>query len=294
MARFSSTWATGGVDREVQGGRRKTPSDAGGWAEVSAERITALRIEDLRGGPAGKEIVKGVTLAVPTGEVHALMGPNGSGKTTLVHLLMGRPGYTVTGGRIFVGDEDVTELPTHERARRGLFVSFQYPTSLPGIKLERVIGAALASSGHDGDRSRPYTLSDGAVEVEDYAVRADLEHLAAELRLDPELLDRGLNTDFSGGEKKRAELLQMLLLAPTAAVLDEIDSGLDIDALKLVAAEVDEAAESGAGVLLITHYKRILEHVEPVAVHVLIDGRIVRSGGPDLAEELEETGYKLS
>lgn len=261
---------------------------------MSADRTVALRIEDLRGGPAGKEIVKGVSLVVPAGEVHALMGPNGSGKTTLVHLLMRKPGYTITGGRIFVGGEDVTELPTHERARKGLFVGFQYPTSLPGIKLERVVGTALASSGYDGDRSRPYTLGDGGLEVDDKVLRADLERLAAELRLDPELLGRGLNTDFSGGEKKRAELLQMLLLAPKAAVLDEIDSGLDIDALKLVAAEVEEAAESGAGVLLITHYKRILEHVEPAAVHVLIDGKIARSGGPELAEELEETGYQLS
>jgi Fe-S cluster assembly ATP-binding protein len=263
---------------------------AGATASIAKNTQTdvALRIEDLRGGPVGREIIKGVTLEVPAGEVHAIMGPNGSGKTTLAHLLMGKPGYRITGGRVYVAGVDITDLPTYRKARQGLFVGFQYPVALPGIRLERVVRAAMAELGATG--STAYRGESGPPDT----LEKDLKRLAAELRLDPDLLERGLNTDYSGGEKKRAEILQMILLEPKAAVLDEIDSGLDIDALRTVAREIDEAAERGVGVLLITHYKRILEHVEPAGVHVLVDGRIVRSGGPELAEELEQTGYKIA
>lgn len=232
--------------------------------------IPALELQSVAGGPRGLEIVTGVTLTVLPGEIHALMGPNGSGKTTLVHLIMGKPGYEVTGGRIRIGTEEITTLPPHVRARKGLFVGFQYPTSLPGIKLARVMAASIG----DGP-----------------ALDARIEEEARRIRLDPSLLSRGLNTDFSGGEKKRAEILQMHLLDPKVAVLDEIDSGLDIDGLKAVASGIERAAERGAGILLITHYQRILEHVRPVRVHVMMEGAIVRSGGAELATELEESGY---
>ncbi|MER3454984.1 MAG: Fe-S cluster assembly ATPase SufC [Acidimicrobiia bacterium] len=230
----------------------------------------ALLLDGIRGGPGGREIVAGVSLEVGPGEIHALMGPNGSGKTTLVHLLMGKPGYELLGGDIYVGGERITGLATYERARKGLFVGFQYPTSLPGIRLARVVGAAKGNGQY---------------------LEELIEKEAKHLRLDTSLLQRGLNTDFSGGEKKRAEILQLQLLEPKAAVLDEIDSGLDIDGLKLVASGIEAAAERGTGILLITHYQRILEHVVPSRVHVMIAGKIVRSGGPELASELEESGY---
>jgi Fe-S cluster assembly ATP-binding protein len=232
----------------------------------------SLKLEDVRGGPAGKEIVKGVTLEVGPGEIHALMGPNGSGKTTLVHLVMGKPGYELVGGHIYLAGESIDSLAPYERARKGLFVGFQYPTSLPGIRLARVLEASL----RDGP-----------------ALSARIDEEARHLRLDPSLLARGLNTDFSGGEKKRAEILQMLLLQPKVAVLDEIDSGLDIDGLRTVAKGIERAASQGTGVLLITHYQRILEHLTPTRVHVLVAGSIVRQGGAELAVELEESGYGL-
>ncbi len=232
----------------------------------------ALFIDGLRGGPGDKEVLAGINLEIRPGEIHALMGPNGSGKTTLAHLLMGKPGYRVSGGEIYVGGVRVTDLPPHERARHGLFVGFQYPTSLPGIRLERVLEAAVG----DGEALRDRILEE-----------------ASRVRLDPSLLSRGLNTDFSGGEKKRAEVLQMQVLRPKAAVLDEIDSGLDIDGVRVVGESIERVASAGTGVLLITHYQRILEYVRPHRVHVLLGGTIARSGGPELASELEETGYRL-
>ncbi len=232
----------------------------------------ALRLEEVRGGPEGLEIVKGVSLEVYPGEIHALMGPNGSGKTTLVHLIMGKPGYELTGGEIYVAGEAVSSLPPHERARKGLFVAFQYPTALPGIRLSRLIEAATG---------------DGA------GIARRIDEEVERVKLDPSLLERGVNTDFSGGEKKRTEIVQMQLLEPKAAVLDEIDSGLDIDGLKTVAAGIQRAAQRGAGILLITHYQRILEHLSPSRVHVLIGGTVARTGGPELALELEERGYKI-
>lgn len=233
---------------------------------------SSLRLDGVSGGPAGLEIVTGVSLEVKPGEIHALMGPNGSGKTTLVHLIMGKSGYELTGGEIRVGGESITGLPPYERARRGLFVGFQYPTSLPGIRLARVVEASRGNGP---------------------ALSGRIEKEALGIKLDPSLLERGLNTDFSGGEKKRAEILQMLLLEPKAAVLDEIDSGLDIDGLKAVAAGIERATRGGTAVLLITHYQRILDYLAPTRVHVLIGGTIARSGGPELAVELEESGYKL-
>lgn len=235
----------------------------------------ALEVRDLHGGPDGHQIVKGVALDIAAGDVVAVMGPNGSGKSTVVNLVMGRPGYEVTSGSIRVGGVDVTRLATHERAVAGLFPGFQYPTELPGITLESVVHAALEA--RSDDRGLRQALVDGAARV----------------RLDESLLARGLNEDFSGGEKKRAEVLQMDLLRPTVAILDEIDSGLDVDALRSVAGEIERMASEGMAVLLITHYQRLLEYVKPRTVHVFVDGKISRSGGPELALELEEAGYLL-
>lgn len=240
--------------------------------EVSV-KIPALRVEGLRGGPLG--VLKGVNLEVNHGEVVAIMGPNGSGKSTLLHTLMGRPGYEVTAGRIWIDGVDITDLTVEERSLAGLFAAFQYPTELPGIPIADLVREALVARGDDG----------GLAEEQ-------VSDLAARIGMDASLLVRGVNDDFSGGEKKRSEVVQMELLRPSIAVLDEIDSGLDVDALAAVSAHIRNIAAAGAGVLLITHYKLLLEHVPPTAVHIFVDGRIERSGGPELAAELEVAGYR--
>lgn len=236
---------------------------------------SGLSVKGLRGGPGGREIVKGVDLTVAPGEVIAVMGPNGSGKSTLVNLIMGRPGYDLTAGEIEVNGQDVTGLAAHERALAGLFLAFQYPTELPGIRLESVARSALDARAASAE------------------VQSKIADSVARIGFDATLLERGLNEDFSGGEKKRAEVLQMDLLRPEVALLDEIDSGLDVDALRSLATEVARMSSEGMGVLLITHYQRLLEHVEPSAVHVFVDGEISRTGGPELALELESAGYLL-
>src|SRR3954471_17277868 len=232
--------------------------------------MSVLSIDGLRVRVAGHEILHGVDLEVGSGEVHALMGPNGSGKSTLSHALMGRPDYEVIGGSITIDGEDVTNLPTWQRAQRGLFLAMQYPVEVPGVPLAAVVGAARG-----GDFSEAVTRE------------------AAALGVPAELLRRGVNTEFSGGEKKRAETVQLAALEPKFALLDEIDSGLDVDALRDVARRVYALAkERQVGVLAITHYARLLAELRPDRVHVFLAGRIVKSGGPELADELEQTGYE--
>jgi Fe-S cluster assembly ATP-binding protein len=230
-----------------------------------------LKIADLHVTVAGHEILRGVDLAVRSGEVHALMGPNGSGKSTLSHALMGRGDYGVTRGSITIDGEELLGLPTWQRAQHGLFLAMQYPVEVPGVPLAAVVGAA-----------RPGEDLSTAVERE-----------AAGLGVRTELLTRGVNDEFSGGEKKRAETVQLAVLRPAFAVLDEIDSGLDVDALRDVARRVASLArDDGVGVLAITHYARLLSELRPDRVHVILGGRIVKSGGPELADELERSGYE--
>jgi len=241
---------------------------------MSAEHV--MRIADLHATVAGHEILRGVDLEVRTGEVHALMGPNGSGKSTLAHALMGSADYEVTRGSVSIDGEELLGLPTWQRAQRGLFLAMQYPVEVPGVPREAVVGAALDARG---------------------AARTGLhDRIVAEARtlgVPDELLARGVNTEFSGGEKKRAETLQLAVLEPRFAVLDEIDSGLDVDALRDVARRVFTLArERYVGVLAITHYARLLAELRPDRVHVFLAGRIVKSGGPELADELERTGYE--
>jgi Fe-S cluster assembly ATP-binding protein len=236
-----------------------------------------LKIEDLQVAVEGKQIVNGLSLAVPAGEVHAIMGPNGSGKSTLANTLAGHPKYQVTGGHVYLKGEEITGLAPDERARRGLFLAMQYPTAIPGVTMVNFLRAALKSvQGRD-------------VPVREFRQR--LMDALALLKMDESFARRYVNDGFSGGEKKRAEILQMSLLRPVMAVMDETDSGLDIDALRTVAEGINALRTDEMGVLLITHYQRILNYVQPDRVHVLYKGRIVRSGGSELAAELEAKGY---
>ena len=237
--------------------------------------MSTLVIEDLRAKVAGREILRGIDLSLQSGEVHAVMGPNGSGKSTLSHVLMGRPGYEVTGGRVTLDGVDLLPLPTWKRAQAGLFLGMQYPIEVAGVSL----GATLEESFRAGDRDPEL-------------VGALVSSEAARVGLDPRLLDRALNVDLSGGERKRNETVQLAVLQPRFAVLDEIDSGLDVDALRAVSRRVEAATtEFDLGVLAITHYTRLLRELRPDRVHVLSKGRIVTSGGPELADELESSGY---
>jgi len=243
-------------------------------------QIDDLHVSVLADGQAPVPILKGVSLSVGPGEVHAIMGPNGSGKSTLAGTLLANPEYEVTRGRILLDGEDVTGLPAPDRARRGLFLGFQYPEEIPGVTVLNFLRQALsARKGFD---------------VSVLEVRVALLEWTKRLEIDDTFLRRYLNEGFSGGEKKRNEILQMALLEPEVAVLDETDSGLDIDALRVVAGGVNEVrrARPEMGVVLITHYHRLLDHVAPDAVHVLVDGRIVESGGPELAQAVEREGYE--
>jgi Fe-S cluster assembly ATP-binding protein len=237
--------------------------------------VSELVIEGLRAAVDGREILRGVDLRVRSGEVHAVMGPNGSGKSTLSHVLMGRPGYQVTGGGVTLDGVDLLGLPTWKRAQAGLFLGLQYPIEVPGVSLEDVLGESLRAAGRDPSE-----------------VPALVAAEAARVDFDPRFLVRPLNVDLSGGERKRNETVQLGVLRPRIAVLDEIDSGLDVDALRAVARRVAQAAtETEMGVLAITHYTRLLRHLHPDYTHVLSRGRIVASGGPELADEIEQTGY---
>ncbi|HZS14135.1 MAG TPA: Fe-S cluster assembly ATPase SufC [Candidatus Dormibacteraeota bacterium] len=235
-----------------------------------------LVVEGLHAEVDGKEILKGVDLRVPSGEIHALMGPNGSGKSTLAYTLMGHPKYTVTRGAASFDDHDLLSLTPDERARLGVFLSFQYPTAIPGVTMVNFLRASLRSLGREMP-AREFMQS--------------LKREMDALRMDEQFRSRYVNEGFSGGEKKRAEILQMALLRPRLAILDETDSGLDVDALRTVAEGVKRLAGPDMGILIITHYYRILEFLTPDVVHVLHDGRVVKSGGADLAREIEHTGY---
>ena len=233
----------------------------------------------------GTEIVKGVDLSVNTDEVHAVMGPNGSGKSTLAYALMGHPAYEITEGQILVDGEDVTELGADERAQRGLFLAFQYPHAVPGVTVTSFLRSALNAL-----RKARNEGVDDPVPIKQF--RTDMLAAMERLKVPRELAQRYLNDGFSGGEKKRVEILQMAMLKPRIAVLDETDSGLDIDALKVVAGGVKELVGPETGALVITHYQRILNYITPDYVHVFVDGRIVEEGGPELAHKLEAEGYE--
>jgi Fe-S cluster assembly ATP-binding protein len=240
-----------------------------------------LEINQLCAAVAGKPILRGVNLVVRPGEVHAIMGPNGSGKSTLASVLAGRPGYEVTGGSVRFDGRDLLELKPEDRARQGLFLAFQYPVEIPGVNTMYFLKAAL----NEIRKARGLAELD-ALEF--------LEHMKAKLKvldLDQELLNRPINEGFSGGEKKRNEVFQMALLEPRLAILDETDSGLDIDALRSVATGVNRLRRPDNAQIVITHYQRLLDHIVPDYVHVLHDGRIVKSGGKELTQELEQRGY---
>ena len=240
-----------------------------------------LEIRNLHVSAGDKQILKGLDLAVSKGEIHALMGPNGSGKSTLANVVMGHPNLEVTEGSIHFLGEDVTEADPDERARMGLFMAFQYPVAIPGVTVTKYLRMVLNAQREERGEE-PIALKEFRKVATD---AMDLMHVPREFA------NRYLNDGFSGGEKKRMEILQMALLKPALAVLDETDSGLDIDALRIVAQGVNAAAGPDVGVLIITHYQRILHLVEPSAVHVMWDGRIVKEGGPELVTQLEEKGY---
>jgi Fe-S cluster assembly ATP-binding protein len=240
---------------------------------VTADRV--LEIRGLRASAGGTEILRGIDLTVRSGEVHAVMGPNGSGKSTLSHVVMGRPGYEVTGGSVTLDGADVLAMAPWERAQAGLFLAMQYPTEVPGVQLSDVLAAAAEASGRD--------LA---------AVTATMTAEAERIGFDERFVARALNVDLSGGEKKRNETLQLGVLRPAIAILDELDSGLDVDALRACARRIEAATEEwNLGVLAITHYTRLLHELHPDHVHVLSKGAIIRSGGPELADELEASGY---
>jgi len=236
-----------------------------------------FEIQELHVSIDDKPILKGVNLVVHKGEVHALMGPNGSGKSTLANAIMGHPKYTVTSGKILMTGENILEMDTDERARKGLFLAFQYPCEVPGVRMSNFLRLACnARAGRELDVMEFYHK---------------LEEKMKLLDIDEKFMKRYLNEGFSGGEKKRNEILQMMMLEPKFAVMDETDSGLDIDALKVVARGVNELRGPDLGILIITHYERILRYINPDFVHILVDGKIVKSGGADLATHLEEHGY---
>ena len=240
-----------------------------------------LEIRDLRARiVGGEEILKGVDLVVPRGEVHALMGPNGSGKSTLAKIIAGDPQYEVTGGDIVLEGESILEMEPDERARAGLYLAFQYPVEVPGVSIANFLRLALNARRPEGDEI-------GVMEF-----YGKLQKAVKELNWDESILERNLHEGFSGGEKKRSEILQLLVLEPRYAILDETDSGLDVDALRVVSEGVNRYQENeNGGVLLITHYTRILRYIKPQFVHVFVGGRVVESGGPELADELETNGY---
>ena len=237
-----------------------------------------LKVEDLHVAVEGKEILRGLNLTLNAGEVHAIMGPNGSGKSTLSFCLMGHPKYEITSGRILYKDQDIKELAPNERAAAGIFLAFQYPIAIPGVTIVNFLRASLRG-----------------VRGKDVPVKEFRQHVKAQLKalnVPDSFMNRYVNDGFSGGEKKRLEILHMAVLAPSLAVLDETDSGLDIDALKTVAAGINTQRSPERGILVITHYQRLLNYVTPDVVHVMVNGRVVRTGGPELALELEAKGYE--
>ncbi|EAH1511422.1 Fe-S cluster assembly ATPase SufC [Listeria monocytogenes] len=241
--------------------------------------MATLKIQDLHVEIEGKEILKGVNLEISTGEIHAIMGPNGTGKSTLSSAIMGHPKYEVTQGTITLDGEDVLEMEVDERARAGLFLAMQYPSEISGVTNAEFIRAAINSRREEGDE----------IPVMQFIRKLDAKMDI--LDMDEEMAERYLNEGFSGGEKKRNEILQLLMIEPKLAILDEIDSGLDIDALKVVSKGVNEMRGEGFGCLIITHYQRLLNYITPDFVHVMMQGKVVREGGPELAKRLEAEGY---
>jgi Fe-S cluster assembly ATP-binding protein len=240
-----------------------------------------LEISNLHVRAEGKEILKGLDLEVTKGEIHALMGPNGSGKSTLANAIMGHPGFEITEGEIKFGGKDITEAAPDERSRMGLFMAFQYPVAIPGVTVSKYLRMVLNAQREERGEDQ--------IKLKDF--RRDTEAAMELMKIPKEFSGRYLNDGFSGGEKKRMEILQLAMFKPQLAVLDETDSGLDIDALRTVANGVNTLAGPELGALIITHYQRILHLVEPSSVHVMYDGRIVKQGGPELVEQLEEKGY---
>ena len=245
--------------------------------------MSQLEIKNLHVSIDGKEILKGLDLTVDQGKVHAIMGPNGTGKSTLAYTLMGHPSYTVTEGEVHFKGQNILELEPDERSRLGIFLAFQYPVAIPGVTVANFLRTAINA------RRRAINAEDKGMPIPEF--RKLLKEKMAMLRMDQNFAGRYLNEGFSGGEKKRAEILQLATLNPEIAILDETDSGLDIDALRIVADGVNTLMSRDMGVLLITHYQRLLNYIKPDSVHVMLDGRIVESGGPDLALHLEEQGY---
>jgi Fe-S cluster assembly ATP-binding protein len=237
-----------------------------------------LEVRGLHATVEGKEILRGIDLTVRQGEIHALMGPNGSGKSTLSNVIMGRPGYAVKEGSVVLNGEDITGLTADERAKRGLFLAMQYPTEIPGVSVVNFLRTAYQSIK--------------GTQVSALAFRTHMKTQMERLGIEDSMVQRYVNQGFSGGEKKRNEVLQLAVLEPEIALLDETDSGLDIDSLKLVAESVNDLAGPDLGVLIITHYQRMLNYITPQFVHVMMLGKIVKSGGPELAHQLEDTGYE--
>jgi Fe-S cluster assembly ATP-binding protein len=246
--------------------------------------MSELIIQDLHVDVAEREILKGVNLSVRQGEVHALMGPNGTGKSTLAYTLMGHPGYQVTNGKVVFKGQNILELKPDDRSRLGIFLAFQYPVSIAGVSLANFLRTAINS------RRKADNESDRGISVPEF--RRMLKERMDLLKMDYSFAGRYLNEGFSGGEKKRAEILQMAVLKPEIAILDETDSGLDIDALRIVSEGVNTLRGPEMGVLVITHYQRILNYIKPDFVHIMLDGRIVESGDAELAMNLEEHGYE--
>ena len=242
---------------------------------------TILEINDLHASVDGKEILKGLTLSLPAGEVHAIMGPNGSGKSTLAHVLAGRDGYVITGGQVLFQGRDLLAMAAEQRARAGVFLAFQYPVEIPGVANATFLKAAVNA----GRRER------GEKELDAIEFLKRAKAMLKTLKMDDAVLARALNVGFSGGEKKRNEVFQMALLEPKLSILDETDSGLDIDALRIVSEGVNALRQPDRSTLVITHYQRLLDYIVPDTIHVLAGGRIVKSGGKELALELERTGY---
>ena len=242
-----------------------------------------LKIKDLRVNleDENKEILKGVDLKVEAGKVHAIMGPNGSGKSTLSYVLSGKEGYEVTGGTVKLNDEDILDMEPEERASAGLFLAFQYPVEIPGVGNMTFLRTAINAQ----------RKARGEQEISATDFLKLVRERAKSLQIDAEMLKRPVNVGFSGGEKKRNEILQMAMLEPKMCILDETDSGLDVDAMKLVAEGVNSLRGAGRGFLVITHYQRLLDHIKPDVVHIMADGRIVKTGGPELALEVENNGY---
>lgn len=240
-----------------------------------------IEIKNLHADVEGKEILKGINLEVKTGEIHAIMGPNGSGKSTLVNVLSGHPSYTVTGGEVLFDGKNLLELSPEDRAREGIFLAFQYPMEIPGISNATFLKTAV-------DEKRKY---EGKPELSAKEFLDLMKEKADILELDRTLINRAVNVGFSGGEKKRNEIFQLLMLNPKLALLDETDSGLDIDALKIVAQGVNKFKSNNNAIIVVTHYQRLLDYIIPDFVHVLYDGKIIKSGGKELAFELEDKGY---